>query len=88
MYFEEGMLAGLCGVRHVASGRGVVDELWGRRQDGIWVKRAQGRMEGGGEGVLVWRRRGRVSSCEYIRHGEKKQKRGRRRGAVCATQME
>ena len=63
-------------------------ELWGRREDGIGVEWPQSSMEGGGQSVFLWRRRGGRGAVEYIRHGEKKQKRGRRRGAVCATQME
>ena len=83
MDVEERVLCGLCCVRHVlpvASRGRVVGEFWGRREDGIWVKRPQSSMEGGGQSVFLWRRRGSRGAVEYIRHGEKKQEEGPKKG--------
>ena len=89
---EVGVLVRLLLVRHVvpvASMGSLRGELWGRRKDLlIGIEGPQSSMEGGGQSVFLWRRRGGRGAVEYIRHGEKKQKRVRRRGAVCATQME
>ena len=74
MDLEEGVLGVLLFVRHVltvAGGAMVVvgDELWRRREDGIWVEGPQGSMEGGRESVFVLGRRRRARAREYIRHG-------------------
>ncbi len=50
-------------------------ELWGRGEDGIGVEGPQSSMEGGGQRVFLWRRGRRRGAVEYIRHGEKKQRR-------------